>query len=82
VAHQDHDYACHERTGRQRDKAEGCFASRILDPADGIGADKATEIADRIYQGNAAGGGGAGEKASRRARRSSGSSQAAFIGLP
>jgi hypothetical protein len=30
----------------QQYKAERCFASRILDPADGIWAGKATEIAD------------------------------------
>jgi hypothetical protein len=45
-------------------RPSSCFASRILDPAHGIRADKAAEIADRIYQCNAAGGGGTGEKAS------------------
>jgi hypothetical protein len=48
VAHQECDYACHDRTGRQHDKAERGFASRLLHPADSIGAGKAPEIADGI----------------------------------
>jgi hypothetical protein len=50
-----------DRTGRQYHKAERCFASRILDPTEGIWADKAAKIADRIYQCNATGSSGAGE---------------------
>ena len=56
VAHQECDDACYDQTGRQHHKAERCFASRILDPADSIRADKAAEIADRTYQSNAASG--------------------------
>jgi hypothetical protein len=40
VAHQKRDDAGHDRTGRQHHKAESYFASRILDPANSIGADK------------------------------------------
>ena len=40
MAHQKCHYSCHNRTGRQHHKAERCFASRILDPANSIGADK------------------------------------------
>jgi hypothetical protein len=46
VPHQECDDACCDRTGRQRHKAERCFASCILDPAHGIRADKAAEIAN------------------------------------
>jgi len=65
VAHQKCHHACHDRTGRQYHKAERYIASRVLDPADSIWAYEAAEIADRIYQCNAAGSGGAGEKAGR-----------------
>src|SRR6516164_3591784 len=65
VAHQKCDRACHDGTGCQQHKTERRFAGRILDPTDGIRADKAAEIADRIDQCNAAGGGGAREKAGR-----------------
>jgi hypothetical protein len=33
VAHQKGHHPCHNRTGRQHNKAERCFASRIFDPA-------------------------------------------------
>jgi hypothetical protein len=56
VAHQKCDDARHDWTGRQYHQAERYFASRVLDPANGIRADKAAEIADRVYQGNAASG--------------------------
>jgi hypothetical protein len=47
VADQKGHYSCHDRTGRQHHKAERCLASRILDPADGIPADKAAETGDQ-----------------------------------
>jgi hypothetical protein len=57
VANQKYDYARHDRAGRQYHKAERCFASRILDRANGVRGDKGAEIADRIYQSNATGSG-------------------------
>src|SRR5580704_10360696 len=65
VTHQKDHHPCHNRTGRQHNKAERCFASRIFDPANGIWADEAPETADRIYQCDAASGSGAGKKAGR-----------------
>jgi hypothetical protein len=53
-----------------------------LDPANGIRAGKAAEIANRIYQCNAAGGGGAGEKAGQEGpERSAATSRCCFFGL-